>query len=84
MKCIAILESGNYVFKLDSALEKRGYKFEIVATPCNITKGGCGLCLKFPEEYLRVVEDEANTCNTPIKAIYRVVPGFTKNRYHRI
>ncbi len=84
MKCIAILESGNYVYKLDSALEKRGYKFEIVSTPCNIIRGGCGLCLKFPEEYLRVVMDEANTCNTSIKAIYRVVPGFTKNRYHRI
>lgn len=84
MKCIAILESGNYVYKLDSALEKRGYKFEIVSTPCNIARGGCGLCLKFPEEYLRVVMDEANNCNTPVRAIYRVVPGFTKNRYQRI
>ncbi len=84
MKCIAILETGNFVYKLDSALERRGYKFEIVSTPCHVVKGGCGLCLKFPEEYLNVVEREAVTCNTPIKAIYRVIPGFSRNRYERI
>lgn len=84
MKCIAILETGNYVYKLESALERKGYKFDIVSTPCNVAKGGCGLCLKFPEEYLPVVRREATECNTPIKAVYRIIPGFAKNRYHRI
>ncbi len=84
MKCIAILETGNYVYKLESALERKGYKFDIVSTPCHVAKGGCGLCLKFPEEYLSVIKNEAITCNTPVKAVYRIVPGLTRNRYQRI
>lgn len=84
MKCIAILETGNYVYKLNSALEEKGYKFDIVSTPCHVTKGGCGLCLKFPEEYLVVVVKEATAIKTPIKAVYRVIPAFAKNKYHRI
>lgn len=84
MKCIAILETGNYVYKLESALERKGLKFDIVSTPCNVAKGGCGLCLKFPEEYLPVVRNAAVECNTPVKAFYRIVPGFAKNRYQRI
>lgn len=84
MKCIAILETGNYVYKLDSALERKGFKFEIVSTPCRVAKGGCGLCLKFPEEYLSVVMNEANACNTPIRGVYRIIPGSSKNKYQRI
>jgi len=84
MKCIATLDSGNLVYKLDSELKKRGYKFEIISTPCHIAKGGCGLCLKFPEEFLNVVLTEANECNTPIKEVYRVIPTFSKTKYRRI
>lgn len=84
MKCIAILETGNYVYKLESVLERKGLKFDIVSTPCSVTRGGCSLCLKFPEEYLPVVRNTAVECNTPIKAIYRIVQGFAKRRYQRI
>jgi hypothetical protein len=84
MKCLAILDSGNYVYKLDSVLEKRGYKFEIISTPCHIAKDGCGLCLKFSEEYLEEVLAGANEGNIPIKEVYRIIPGFTKNKYKRI
>lgn len=84
MKCIAILDSGNYVYKLDSELQKRGFKFEVLSTPCHIAKGGCGLCLKFPEEYLGIVIDEANNNNTPVREVYRVISGFSKNKYKRI
>ena len=84
MKCIAVLDSGNYVYKLDSRLQKKGYRFEVISTPCHVAKGGCGLCLKFPEEYLEVVLAEANECNTPVKEVYRVIPGFSKNKYKRI
>ncbi|HEX2924661.1 MAG TPA: DUF3343 domain-containing protein [Ruminiclostridium sp.] len=84
MKCIAILESGNYVYKLNSELEKKGYNFEVVSTPCSIAKGGCGLCLKFPEEFLNVVQAEAVNISTPVKELYRIVPGFSKNKYERL
>jgi hypothetical protein len=84
MKCIAVLDSGNLVYKLDAELKKRGFKFEVVSTPCHIAKGGCGLCLKFPEEYLQVVIDESIACNTPIKEVYRIIPNITKNKYKRL
>ncbi len=84
MKCIAILESGNYVYKLNSELEKKGYDFEVMSTPCSIAKGGCGLCLKFPEEFLGVIKAEAARINTPVKEVYRVVAGFSKNKYERL
>ena len=84
MKCIAILGSGNYVYKLNAELEKKGYRFEIISTPCNVAKGGCGLCLKFPEEDLDMIKEEAKRINTPIKEAYRIVPGFTKNKYERV
>lgn len=84
MKCIAILDSGNLVYKLDSELKKRGYKFEVVSTPCHIAKGGCGVCLKFPEQFLEAVVVVANESNTPIREMYRVIPNFSKNKYRRI
>jgi len=84
MKCIAILDSGNYVYKLDSVLKKKGYNFEVVSTPCHIAKGGCGLCLKFPEEFLEIVIAGSFESNTPIKEVYRIIPGHSKNKYIRI
>lgn len=84
MKYLAILDSGNYVYKLDSELRKKGYDFEIVSTPCRIAKGGCGLCLKFPEEYFGMVKEEADRINTPVREAYKVIPGFSRNRYERI
>ncbi|PYG84841.1 uncharacterized protein DUF3343 [Ruminiclostridium sufflavum DSM 19573] len=84
MKCIAILDSGNLVYKLDSELEKRGYKFEVISIPCHIAKGGCGLCLRFPEEYLKIVIDGSIACNTPIREVYKIMPNITRNKYKRL
>ncbi|HEY5584228.1 MAG TPA: DUF3343 domain-containing protein [Ruminiclostridium sp.] len=84
MNYIAILRSRNYVYKLGSALENKGYKFEIVSTPSHVSKGGCGLCLKFPEELMEVVIAVANESNTPIKEVYSINSGHSKNKYRRI
>ncbi len=84
MKCIALLETGNHVYKLESALKKKGYEFEIISTPCRLARGGCSLCLRFPEEQLNIVRHEAMLCNTPIKAIYRITDGVKRNRYQRL
>ena len=84
MRCIAILDSSNYLYKLDSVLKAKGYNFEVVSTPCHIAKGGCGLSLKFPEEFLQAVIDESIESNTPIREVYRIIPTFSKNKYKRI
>lgn len=84
MYCLAILDSGNYVFNLCRILEKKGYVFEVVSTPCHIAKDGCGYCLKFPIEYRDMVVCEGILNRMPVREIYKIIPYATKNRYERI
>jgi hypothetical protein len=79
-----MLDSGNLVYKLDSELKKKGYKFEVVSTPCHLARGGCSLCLKFPEEFLGVVKAEASKCEVQLRGVYKIVPNITRNKYKRI
>ena len=84
MDAIAIMDSGNYALKLCTILEKRGYIFEVVSTPCQIAKGGCSYCLKFPVEFKALVLQEALFNKITIREIYQVEPQFTRNKYTRI
>lgn len=84
MKCLAMLSSGNYVFALYNILEKKGYVFEVVSTPCHIAKGGCGYCLKFPIEYMDLVISEGRSNTMPVMEVYKVIPQYSKNKYERI
>jgi hypothetical protein len=84
MHAIAILDSGNYALKLCSILEKKGYIFEVVPTPCHIAKNGCGYCLKFPLEYKELVLQEALLNKLVIREIYKIEPQLMKNSYIKI
>lgn len=84
MYCIAILYSGNFAFSLCRYLEQKGYVFEVISTPCQIAKDGCGYCLKFPELYMDVVTKTAAENRIAIREIYRIVPMFSKNKYEKI
>jgi len=79
-----MLESGNYVFSVFRMLQKKGYCFEVISTPCQVAKGGCGYCLKFPEDYKDLVIDEATKSGFPIREMYRIVPMFNKNKYEKL
>lgn len=81
---LAILDSGNYVFNLCRTLENKGYVFEVVATPCQIAKSGCGYCLKFPDEYKDLVVDEAKENGFKVREIYKITNSFAKNIYEKI
>ena len=82
--CVAMFESGNYVIRFCRILEKKGYCFEVISTPCQVAKGGCGYCLKFPEEYKEMVIDEAAKAGFLIGEMYRIVPMFNRNKYERL
>jgi len=84
MYAIAILDSGNYALRLCSILERKGYVFEVVPTPCHIAKNGCGYCLKFPLEYKELVLREALLNNLVIREIYKIEPQLMKNNYVKI
>lgn len=84
MYCLAVLQSGNYVYSLCRLLEKRGYVFEVINLPCQLSKGGCSYCLKFPESYREIVIEGAKDNKTPVMEMYRLIPGVSRNRYERI
>lgn len=84
MNGIAILDSGNFALKLCSILEKKGYVFEVVSTPCTIARNGCSYCLKFPIEYTELIINEGLANNIAIREIYKVVNQVTRNRYERV
>ncbi len=81
---IAIMDSGNYALQLCSILERKGYVFEVISTPCQIAKGGCGYCLRFPLEFKDLVLQQAQTNGIIVREMYRVVPQVMKNRYVKI
>jgi len=84
MDAIAILDSGNYALKLCTILERKGYVFEVVSTPCQIAKGGCSYCLKFPVEYKDMVLQEALFNKLTVREIYQIEQLLTKNKYTKI
>jgi hypothetical protein len=84
MDGIAIFDSGNYALRLCSILEKKGYVFEVIATPCHIAKSGCGYSLRFPLRYMGVVLQEARMNGLIVREIYRIENQVTKNKYVKI
>ncbi|HHW49754.1 MAG TPA: DUF3343 domain-containing protein [Clostridiaceae bacterium] len=84
MECLAIFDSGNYAFNFCSIMEKKGYVFEVVSTPCQIAKSGCGYSLKFPIEYKDLVIKTADEYKMPVREIYKIIPLFSKNKYEKI
>jgi len=84
MYCLALLDSGNYVFNLCRIFEKKGFVFEVVSTPCHLAKDGCGYCLKFPIQFKNMVVSEGLLNRVPVREIYKIVPMGTKNRYEKI
>lgn len=84
MDCLAIMDSGNYAHHLSSILERKGHVFEVVATPCQIARDGCGYCIRLPEEDVGLLVKEAAASRMPVKEVYKVIPLLTRNRYEKI
>lgn len=84
MYSIAILDSGNIAMNFCRLLEKKGYVFEVVSTPCQIATSGCGYCLRFPGQFMNVVIEEGKANNIIIREIYKVIQLGMKNRYEKV
>lgn len=84
MDGIALMDSGNYVLKLCDILEKKGYVFEVVSTPCHIARNGCSYCLKFPMEFKDMILQEALLNKLVIREIYQVKHHLNRNIYERV
>lgn len=84
MFCLALVDSGNYAFRLCTILERKGYVFEVVATPCQIARNGCGYCIKLPYQLMDIIINEGLANNIPVKEVYRIIPEAFKNKYEKI
>jgi hypothetical protein len=84
MDCLAVYDSGNYTIKICRHFEKKGLVFEMISLPCRISSQGCGYCLKFPEKYIDTVISQSRAIKHPVRELYRVIKGVTKNSYEKI
>lgn len=82
--CMALVDSGNYAHKLCSILEKKGYVFEVISTPCHIARDGCGYCIRFPMEFKDMLIEEGRRYKIPVREIYKVIPLHSRNKYEKI
>lgn len=84
MLSIAIMDSGNYALALCRALERKGYVFEVVSTPCQLAKSGCGYCIKYPSEFTELVVREGKDIGIPVREVFNIIPYGFKNRYEKV
>jgi len=84
MDGIAVFDSGNHARLLCSILERKGYVFEVIATPCQIAKTGCGYSLRFPLRYMDVVLQEARLHGIVVREIYRIERQVPRNKYVKV
>lgn len=84
MDCIANFDSGNHAFELCRIFERKGYVFEVVATPCHIAASGCGYSMRLPLEYAELLITEAQNNGIVVREIYKIISGGLRNRYVRI
>ncbi|NSW89762.1 MAG: DUF3343 domain-containing protein [Firmicutes bacterium] len=84
MYCLAIVDSGNYAYRLYSIMRNKGYDVEVVSTPCKLAKSGCSYCIKLPFEYKDLIVKEGLENNIYVREIYKVTTLDCKNVYERI
>lgn len=84
MDCLAVVDSGNYAISLCKILERKGYIFEVIATPCQIARHGCGYCIKLPLELKDMIINEGLANRIPVREIYTVEKLQNRNRYERV
>lgn len=84
MYCIAIIDSGNYAYKLSEIMNIKGYDVEVASTPCKLAKSGCSYCIKLPLKYKDILIKEGLENKIYIREIYNIIPSVSKNIYERI
>lgn len=84
MDCIALYDSGNYAYRICRVFEQSGVVFQVISTPCKVTKTGCGYCLLFPEEYLNKVVSTSKAYGCPVREVYRIMIRQDKKNYVKI
>lgn len=64
-------ESTNYAMQAESQLKKANASFQVIPTPREITLS-CGLSIRIPENYIKIVKDMIKSGKIKIKELYEV------------
>lgn len=84
MDCIALYDSGNYAYRICRVFEQKGIVFQVISTPCKVSKAGCGYCLLFPEQYLNQVINTSVSYGCPVREVYRIEYVNDRKKYIKI
>ena len=82
--CIALYDSGDYAYRVCRVFEQKGIVFQVISTPCKVTKTGCGYCLLFPDKYLDQVINVSAANGFQVKEVYRIEYNQGRKKYIRI
>lgn len=68
---VIVFESTHYAIAGEDLLKSKGYKFNVIPTPREITRS-CGLSIKFNSEDMKNIEEDMNLANILIRGIYKI------------
>ena len=80
---LLVFASHNQAVFLFNKLIKKGYKVELVSTPCTLSVG-CTQSIKFMEKDIQAIRNEAQISNMIVKGIYKIVKNRAKYTYVKV
>ncbi len=80
---LLVFTSHNQAVFLFNKLLKKGYKVELVSTPCSLS-AGCTQSIKFMEKDLQTIKTEAKISSMKVRGIYKIVKSSNKYTYIKI
>lgn len=80
---LLVFMSHNQAVFLFNKLIKKGYKVELVSTPCSLS-AGCTQSIKFMEKDMQVIRTEAQISNMKVRGIYKITKNGTKYTYVKV
>lgn len=77
---LLVFISNNFATLVYSNLKKKDYNIELISTPCSISSG-CSHSIRFPEEYLDEMKEQAEKNKLCVKGIYKISRVEDKIQY---
>jgi hypothetical protein len=80
---LLVFTSHNQAVFLFNKLIKKGYKVELVSTPCSLSVG-CTQSIKFMEKDMQIIKTEIQVSNMKVRGIYKIIKNGPKYTYLKV
>lgn len=80
---LLVFASHNQAVFLFNKLLRKGYKVELVSTPCTLS-AGCTQSIKFKEKDMQVIKTEIKAGAMRVKGIYKITKNGSKYAYIKV